>query len=180
MIIILLVLLLLSLLLFYCTHSINIKEGIDSSNADNNSIDTVNYTLDESPNFLNKQTSANIDDVTSRLKDYGDIKKLVLQSQAELASITADVNNLVTIEKIVPKNTTGVASLTQQVNSLAPLVQKVKDVSSIINNNSKLLGKVGKHIQQMGLTAAIPDGKTSPPPKGTGSVWPPPGGLPHR
>ena len=183
MIIILLLLLLLSLLLFYCSHNINTKEGLDSNNNtnNNNSIGDVNYTLAETPNFLNQQTASNIEIVKGQMKDFGDINKLVLQSQAELASISSEVNNLVTLEKILPKTTIGIAQLTPQVDALAPLVQKFKDLSSIINHNTSLLHNVGNLIQRRGLQAAAPDmKKVGPPPNpaGRGSDWPPPKGFP--
>jgi hypothetical protein len=193
MIIILLLLLLLSLLLFYCTHNINTKEGLDSGTvatvggaaidtnntmmAQNNSIGDVNYTLAKTPNFLNQHTASNIEIVKRQMKDFNDINKLVLQSQADLASISSEVNTLVTLEKILPKTTTGIAVLTPQVDALAPLVQKIKNVSSIISHNTSLLNNVGKDIQRRALDAAAPNTNVVPPPKGTGSSWPPPGGM---
>jgi len=145
-------------------------EGLDD-------ISTVNNALSDNPVFLGMKTSANIDALSSRIKDFGNIKKLDLQSQANLASLTAEVNNLETIEKISPKNTTGISSLTKQVNDLADLKQEVTNLTSKINHNTTLINKVGKNITRRALNAAAPDTKVDPPPKGTGSSWPPPSGF---
>ena len=77
MFIILLVLLLLSLLLFYCNHHINTKEGI-------NDISTVNNALSNNPIFLSMKTSANIDNLSSHIKDFGNIKKLAKIGRAHV------------------------------------------------------------------------------------------------
>ena len=173
MLIILLVLLLLSLLLFYCTHYTNTKEGIDD-------IDTVNDALSNNSVFLSMKTSTNIDNISSNLKKFGNIKNMALQSQADLAVLNDDVNNLETIEKILPNNTTGIAALTKQVNDLADLEQEATNLSAIIKHNTTLMNKVGSSIKKRALNIAAPGQNVDPPPNpaGRGSDWPPPGGSP--
>jgi len=114
------------------------------------------------------------------MKQLRDSKEMAVNNEANLESLGADVALLETVEKLSPQNTANIAILTAQVNSLADLKQRIANVTSTNKTNIQMINTIGKHIQQMAIRRAIPDGKTSPLPKGTGSVWPPPGGLPHR
>lgn len=168
MLIIIFMLLLLSLLLFYITscNNNNIFEGIDN-------INTVNNTLSNDSAFLGLKTSANINLLSSRVKNFNNIKKLTLQNQVDINSLTAQIKNLEIIRKQSLQNADNISLLTNQINNLASLKQDIIDVSSQINTNIKLMANVGKHIQTVGYGAVTSDSIPDPPPTGTGSTWPP-------
>jgi DNA repair exonuclease SbcCD ATPase subunit len=168
LIIILALLLLLSVLLFYHTryNNKNIIEGIDN-------INTVNNALSDNPVFLGLKTSTNINSIASRVKNFDNIKKRTLQSQADISSLTEQINNLKLLEKQTLQNTDSVSALTNQINNLSSLKQDITDLSSQISTNVKLMANVGKHIQTVGYGAITPNSNPDPPPKGTGSIWPP-------
>lgn len=202
---ILIALLLLSLILFYCTKYRSIKEdfglgalaekgmkkfselpqtattfskvvqrGIQSARG------IVNPDIKFTPLFQGRQTEADINKLKVRMKHLHDTKEMAVKSKAGLESLNADVEILETLEILSPQNTANIATLTAQINSLADLEQNIADVTSTNQTNTKMIHTLGKHIQQIGLKTAMPDGVTSSPPKGRGSNWPPPGGFAGR
>ena len=202
---ILIALLLLSLILFYCTQYRSIKEGLGLGGLAGNlgkmfgglpqtattyptvAMRTlqklkgvVNPDIKFTPLFQGRQTEADIKKVTVRMKQLQDSKEMAVNNEANLESLGADVEILETLEELSPQNTANIATLTAQVNSLADLKQNIADVTSTNKTNTKMIHTLGKRIQQIGLKTAMPDGTTSPPPKGIGSNWPPPGGFAGR
>jgi hypothetical protein len=204
---IVLVLILLSFILYYCTQYKSIKEGIGVGELGKKIIarastlshpDTatsyptvamrmlqsargiVNPDIKFTPLFQSRQTEADIKKVTVRMKQLQDSKELAIKNKADLESLNTTVDILDTLEELTPQNTTNIATLTAQINSLGNLEQNIADVSSTNRTNTKMIHKLGKRIQQIGLKTAMPEGNPSPPPKGTGSSWPPPGGFAGR
>ncbi len=140
----------------------------------------INPDIKYTPLYQGHRTEADIKNITTRMNDLYASKELAVKNKADLESLNANVEILETVEKLTPQNINDIATLTAQLNSLADLEQNIADVSSTNQTNTKMIHKLGKRIQQIGLKTAMPEGNPSPPPKGTGSSWPPPGGFAGR